>query len=355
MPVDPGQAVDRGDLGRRHHLRRAATQLEDAQARRAAQHFRDVEPRGECAKFLDHAVALRDHHRRVGEVRLRTGRNGIRFHAQDFPARRVLQGEKVKVAVAAHVRRLHLVAEIGQFRPGPVEHAQVMHELAAVAVGHRQHDEAAIVARLEDALRDAREFLAQHVGVGALRRAEPVVVDLLEEAQILLRPLARTRIARVVDALIPRIERRAASARGKLHALEPVRALAARGHINEDQRALFAALVRQADREHPPVIGRHEPIDRGRAGFAAQVGIQHDALALWIGARRERDDQWLLLGRLVFVGKDSPAATDQAAVVRGRLGVNGQQPCRDRLAGRQRIKVGARARILGRHPGLHLG
>ena len=75
-----------------------------------------------------------------------------------------------------------------------------MGELAAVAVLHRRQHAARRIVDVELNLGDPRQVLAHFVAIVARARAELVEIDLLIEAEVLLRPLARPGMPRVVEA-----------------------------------------------------------------------------------------------------------------------------------------------------------
>ena len=163
--------------------------------------------------------------------------------------------------------------------PPAVGAAQVIGDLAAVAVAHGGEEINRVGTRVELDLGDARKLAADHVRVARGRRAETMEVHLLEEVAILGRTLVALRIARVVEAVsIGRPLDAAASGRightGNL-VVEP---FAAR-YVVDVRRAIFAAVLRQRHHDSLAVERRREEIDRGVARRIERIGIENDALA----------------------------------------------------------------------------
>ena len=153
-------------------------------ARRSAFHHRDVKPAGGRRIIAHHTPAFRHDHGGFRQIRIR------QRQAQDFSARRILFGEQIQRRILAELDHLDPVLEPRELMPRPGGVAQVMGEVAAVAVGDRGQEPLAVLARGEFNLRDARKIAAQLIRVGADRRAEFVKPDLLVKMQVALRPLA---------------------------------------------------------------------------------------------------------------------------------------------------------------------
>src|SRR5580693_1883871 len=98
---------------------------------------------------------------------------------------RVLAREEIERVIGAEIHVRDLVCVAGQGLPSAGEDLVVELEFAAIAVGDARHNMRSVIARDKSDLGNAREAVTQLAAVAFDRRAEPVKVDLLVEAQIL--------------------------------------------------------------------------------------------------------------------------------------------------------------------------
>ncbi len=222
---------------------------------------------------VDGRLAFGHHQRGFGEIRLR------HRHRDDLAARRVLERKRVEPAVQAERHALDLVGMVGDLRPLAVGAAKVEGVLAAVAVGHPRQHIAAVARSAQLGFRDARELLADHVGVRARRRAELVEIHLLVEVHVFPGALASLRVARVVEAGALRVPGDAAPAGGIAHARHAVGEFLAGGRLEHVHGPVLAAVFRDRHRDVLAVQRRRVEIDRRGALRVDLVGIDEDALA----------------------------------------------------------------------------
>src|SRR5579859_4814415 len=117
-----------------------------------------------------------------------------------------------------------------------------MCELAAVAVGDRGEQPAAVVAGVQLNLGNAGKLLTDHVGVLAGVAAELVKIDLLVEIGVLRRALVALRIARVVEARTVGLPRDAAAAGGEVDARHDIGKLLAGSDIEDVGGGIFRSV-----------------------------------------------------------------------------------------------------------------
>ena len=140
---------------------------------------------------------------------------------------------------------------------------KVMGEIAAIPVGDRGQQPMTVFARFGFNLGDARKIAANLLRVGVFRCAEFVKPHLLIEMEIGFRTFAGPGIARVKNARAVGISSRAAAAGGILDAGNGVRQMAARGGLEEMERAVLAALLGKAEGHQTTVLRRHKPVHDG--------------------------------------------------------------------------------------------
>ena len=148
--------------------------------------------------------------------------------------------------------------------------------LAAIAVGDVREYHVSFARQLD--LRDAREAAAHLVPVRALRRAELVPPHFLEEGEVGIGLFALARIARVVHGVRSGGPRNAAAGGRVLDASDPIRQLASGRHLEDVERSVLAAVLRQRYGDQLPVRRRLVEVDGHAALRLAQVGIDDHAL-----------------------------------------------------------------------------
>ncbi len=279
-----------GELPRRR--RRMALRIEDAQFARAPDlvgRVDQVRRRDQVARVLvpelrDEGIrALRDDRDRLAEAQAGTGAV-VDGKLQQLAARGVLAREEIDGSGGAiggrpELRLDHAVLVAGQLGPAAVGRAQVVLELAAVALLHAGERQA-LGRRLDDDLRYLGEVLPQFVGVLFGRRAQDVAVDLHVELVVGLRPLVPPGVARVVEGLrVGRPGERAAR-RAVLGMRDHLEDLPAGGGVEEVHVARLAATLGERDRDEPPVVARDVPVDRRCALRIQRIGVHQDPGAL---------------------------------------------------------------------------
>lgn len=192
--------------------------------------------------------------------------------------------------------------------------AKVMRIFAAIAVGHAGEEPSPIIGCFQIDLRYAWKIAASGIHVGARRRSELVKIDLLEEVQICLGLLALMRVAGVEDRSAIGSPGCAAAASGVLHAADAVRKMLAGFRVVKMQRALFAAVLGEADGDQFAIGRGNEPIHRHLSFGFDLIGIKHHLFRCQIVRRRQRDQQPLLLRRLELQGEQQSRTGDDAAV-----------------------------------------
>src|ERR1700733_4119792 len=100
---------------------------------------------------------------------------------------------------------------------------QIVSELAAIAIGNRNQQPAAVVAGVQQNLGDARKILSDDVGVFFGVGAESVKVDLLVEVGVFGRTFVSLRITRVVEAGAVGLPGDAAATSGEVDSRDHVR------------------------------------------------------------------------------------------------------------------------------------
>ncbi len=259
-------------------------------------------------------------------------------------------------AVASPQHGAHdLVVETCDLTPVATRHPQPVGELAAVAVGHAREHVARAHARGEPHFGNARELASDHVPIRLGGLAEAVEVDLLEEMQILWRPFALVRVARVPKARGVRVPRDAAAARRVVDARNAIAEIPACGHVVDSDGTVLAAARRQTNGDEAAIQRWFEEVDGDRTARIEQVGVDDHALAREIVRRAEHHQQRLLLRRLVLDREQNPAALAQIVVVRRELGREGTDPRADRRTRGDRVQMRAGVAILRFPPLAHLG
>jgi hypothetical protein len=164
----------------------------------------------------------------------------------------------------------------------------------------------------------------------------------------------RAGIAGVPEAFAVLGPGEAAAGGGKLHARDRRFDFLGRRHVEDVERAVFAAVFGQRYRDFGAVIGRHIPVDRDVAGSIQRVGIDQRLLAGRIGAGIQGHDHRLLqLG--IGVGREHDIAARQEVEEcrRRRRDQAGQFRLHRFLAG-QGVEISVGARVLRDRPILHL-
>ena len=231
--------------------------------------------------------------------------------------------------------------------------ADVVGELAAIAIRHRRQQPPAIMRSGQMNLRDARKIAAGGVGIFALRCPELVKINLLEEVQVGLGSLALVGIASIENPCAVGRPRCAAAAGGVLHTDDAVGQTLAGFSAVKMQRALLAAVFGKADGDQFPIGRRHEPIHRDLTLRLNLVRVEHDFLRRQIICRSEGDEQSLLLRRLELQREQPPWTRHESAVGRRVFPVEGRELRLDARAVTPRIQPSARVFVLRRSPRLH--
>ena len=159
--------------------------VEDVDLHRAAEELGYIKPGSGGQERRLHAG------QRVGEVLQDSGGlrqdNGrtlqgrrVQGRAQQLAARRLIAREHVD-AVIAYDYRLDTVGELRDLRPLAIRTAQEMFVLGAIAILHRCQNVLAVLAGAQHGLSNAREILANGVGILGGLGAQLVKVNLLVE------------------------------------------------------------------------------------------------------------------------------------------------------------------------------
>ena len=285
--------VDRADGRELDRRERCPVEADGSQPRHAAVHLEDPQPSVGRGEALDRERGLGDDLDRVGDRRV-----GPERDAEDPAVRRVMAREDEHLVPAEHdVHRA--VLDRRDLPPRPlVLLADEDLPLAAVTALDPIHHPAAVGRGRELVLRDP--FVGEHPGQVApvLGRPELVEPHLLEEPEVLRRPLVGRGVPRV-----PERARVAAPRERSAHQRDPGDAGVdelPRRHVEHVQGAVLGAVRRQRDRDETAVRRWHVPVDRGRAARIDLVRIDDHALGGRVLDVTERDEEPLLLRRLVL-------------------------------------------------------
>ena len=146
--------------------------------------------------------------------------------------------------------------------PATVFSAHEVLDLSAVSVSHRRQDEVAVVGRVEGDLGDSRKILSDLVAIFSRLRSEFVEVDLLIEAQILLRPLSLARVARVVEAGSVSIPGDASPRGPSIDSRNSITGFFAAGHVVDVNRSLFTSAAGEGNSNQAPIERGDKKINR---------------------------------------------------------------------------------------------
>ncbi len=186
--------------------------------------------------------------------------------------------------------------------------------LAAIAVAHRRENVAAVPGRLQEDLGDAREILADRVGVGVHWRAQFVKINLLEKIKIRGGAFAGSGVTRVIKTGAIWIPCDAASGRAFVDARNFIGKQLAALHVVYVQGAVFASSRGHGERHQAAVERWRVEIDGRFSAGVHCVRVRHHTFRFRIERAVENHQKGLLLGGLSLHREHHAAAITKREV-----------------------------------------